>query len=289
MSRFAYVNGRYVAQRFACVNVEDRGYQLADGVYEVVLLQGGRFVDEALHLDRLDRSLRELSLAPPMPRASLRHVLQEVVQRNRVRDGVLYLQVTRGVAPREHAFPLRPVPPALVVTIRRIRAYPRSIEAWAIRAITHPDQRWARCDIKSIALLPNVLARQAARLRGAGEAILIDRDGMVTEGAATSLWIVDAAGMLRVRQLDQAILPGCTRAALLSLAAEAGIAVQTGPFSAEDLRRAREAFVTSASSFVRPITHLDDRPVGDGAVGPVTRRLFELFARHVSGGLPNVA
>ena len=289
MSRIAYVNGQYLPQRDASVNIEDRGYQLADGIYEVVLLHHGRFIDETLHLDRLDRSLREISLPSPMPRASLRHVLHEVARRNRVIDGLLYMQVTRGVAPREHAFPVRPINPALVVTIRRIPAYPRNVDSWSIRAITHPDQRWVRCDIKSTALLPNVLARQAARIRGASEAILVDGNGMVTEGAATSVWIVDAAGVLRLRQLDEAILPGCTRASLLNLIAEAGIAVEIGSFSAEDLAHAREAFITSASSFVKPITQLDDRPVGDGKVGPVTRRLFDLFARHVTGGLSNTA
>ena len=179
--------------------------------------------------------------------------------------------------------PPTPVPPALVVTVRRIPPYPTDLAAWAGAAITHPDQRWARCDIKTVALTPNVLARQAAREAGATEAVLHDADGMVTEGAATSFWIVDAAGTLRTRQLDHAILPGCTRDALCALLAEAGIALDERRFSLTELREAREAFLTSATSFVKPITRIDGAPVGDGTVGPVTRRLFDLFARHVKG------
>lgn len=289
MSRIAYVNGRYLPQRQAAVNIEDRGYQFADGIYEVVHLYDGRFIDAERHLDRLDRSLRELRLAAPMGRAALVHVLTEVARRNRVREGLLYIQVTRGVARRDHAFPAPSVPSALVVTVRRIPPYPTNPDAWAGAAITHPDQRWDRCDIKTVALTPNVLARQAAREAGANEAILYDADGRVTEGAATSFWIVDAAGVLRTRSLDHAILPGCTRGALIALLAEAGIALNELGFSLAELRGAREAFLTSATSFVKPILRIDATPVGDGTVGPVTRRLFELFARHVKGDGRNAA
>ncbi|HEX4260947.1 MAG TPA: D-amino-acid transaminase [Acetobacteraceae bacterium] len=287
MSRIAYVNGRYLPQPQACVNIEDRGYQFADGVYEVVHLYDGRFIDEERHLARLERSLRELRIAMPMSRAALLHVLAEVARRNRVREGLLYMQVTRGVARRDHAFPKPGTPPALVVTIRRVPPYPRDVEAWAAAAITQPDLRWARCDIKSVALLPNVLARQAAREQGAAEAILTDRDGMVTEGAATSAWIVDAAGVLRVRHLDHAILPGCTRAALLDLLAAEGIACEERAFSVAELRAAREAFITAATTFIKPVLRIDGQKVGDGRVGPVARRLFDLFARHVKGDLRN--
>jgi D-alanine transaminase len=266
MSRIAYVNGRYLPQRDASVNIEDRGYQFADGIYEVIYLHAGRFVDETLHFDRLDRSLREMSLLAP-----------------------LYMQITRGVSRRDHAFPKNPVAPALVVTVRHIPPYPKNVDAWAVRAITYPDQRWARCDIKSTALLPNVLARQAARQKGAAEAILFDAKDIVTEGAATSVWIVDAAGALRVRHLDDAILPGCTRAALLAVLQEAGINVETRAFSVAELRGAQEVFITSASSFVKPVTAIDGALVNDGTVGPLTRRLFDLFTHHVTGGLPNAA
>ncbi len=289
MSRIAYVNGRYLPQREASVNIEDRGYQFADGIYEVVHLYDGRLIDEDRHLDRLDRSLRELRLPSPMGRAALRHVLLELARRNRLRDGLLYMQVTRGVARRDHAFPANPPPPSMVATIRRIPPYPTDVSAWTASAITHPDERWARCDIKTVALTPNVLARQAAREKGALEAILVDADGMVTEGAATSFWIVDAAGVLRTRKLDHGILPGCTRDALLALLGQESVVFAEQVFSRDELEAAREAFITSATSFVKPIIRIDTKPVGDGTVGPVTRLLFDLFARHVKGGLRNAA
>ncbi len=289
MTRIAYVNGRYHPRAEAMVDIEDRGYQLADGVYEVVHLYGGRLVDEDLHLDRLDRSLRELRLPQPMTRAALRHVLMEVARRNRLRDGLIYMQVTRGVARREHAFPSQPIPPSFVVTIRRVPPFPTDVTKNTGTAITHPDLRWARCDIKSTGLLPNVLARQAAREQGATEAILIDADGMVTEGAATSFWIVDRDGVLRTRPLDNAILPGCTRGALAALLHQDGIPFVESRFSEQDMRDAREAFITGATTFVKPILRIDGAPVGDGTVGPVARRLFDIFARHVKGGPRNAA
>ncbi len=290
MSRIAYVNGRYVPQPDASVNIEDRGYQFGDGIYEVVHLYDGRFIDEDLHLARLERSLREIALPMPMPRASLRMVLREVARRNRVTEGLLYMQVTRGVARRDHAFPNKPIPPALVVTVKRIAPYPTNVDRWGAAAITMPDLRWARCDIKTVNLLPNCLARQAAREKGAIEAVLFDEaTGMVTEGAATSFWIVDASGTIRTRPLSDAILPGCTRAALMAELRDAGIAFEEREFSMDELRNAREAFITSATSFVKPITKIDGAPVGDGQVGPVVRKLFEIFARHVKGAMRNAA
>ena len=289
MSRIAYVNGRYLPQRDASVNIEDRGYQFGDGIYEVVHLYQGRFIDEDLHLSRLERSLREIELQMPMSREALVHVLHEVARRNRVRDGLLYMQVTRGVSRRDHAFPAKPVPPAVVVTIRRIPPYPQNVMNWQASAITQPDLRWARCDIKSVGLLPNVLARQAAKQQGAIEAILVDDKGMVTEGAATTFWIVDAEGVMRTRFLDHAILPGCTRGALIGLMRGAGVPFSETAFSEAEMRGAREAFITSATSFVKPITKIDGKPVGTGEVGPVTQRLFDLFARHVKGDLRNAA
>ncbi len=226
MSRIAYVNGAYVPQREAAVNVEDRGYQFADGVYEVVHLYRGRLIDADLHLARLERSLREMRITAPMSRAALLHVLGEVARQNRVTEGLLYMQITRGVARRDHVFPTKPIAPAMVVTVRRTAPYPRNVDAWATTAVTHPDQRWARCDIKSVSLLPNVLAKQAAREKGAGEAILVAADGTVTEGSSTNVWIVDQAGVLRTRPLSHAILPGCTRGALLALLAEEGLTLR---------------------------------------------------------------
>ncbi len=284
MSRIAYVNGSYRPQAEASVNVEDRGYQFADGVYEVLYMANGRFLDEDLHMARLERSLNEIRIPMPMPRAALRQVLHQVARRNRLRDGLLYMQVTRGVSRRDHAFPTQPIRPALVVTVRRTGAYPADVAKWTGTAITQPDQRWARCDIKSTGLLANVLAKQAAREAGATEAILIDAEGQVTEGASTTVWMVDAAGTLRTRHLDHAILPGCTRGSLLAQMAEAGIAAEQRGFTEAELRAAKEVFLTSATSFVKPILAVDGAPVGDGEVGPVTRRLFDLFARHAAAG-----
>ncbi|MDP3414723.1 D-amino-acid transaminase [Falsiroseomonas sp.] len=290
MSKIAYVNGRYLPQSEASVNIEDRGYQFGDGIYEVVHLHDGRYVDEDLHLARLERSLGEIQLAMPMSRAALSVVLREVAQRNRVREGLLYMQVTRGVARRDHAFPSKPVPPALVVTIRRVPAYPTDVDKWQAACITLPDLRWARRDIKSVNLLPNCLARQKAREQGAIEAILYDEaTGMVTEGAATTFWIVDENGAIRTRFLDHVVLPGCTRAALMAELRTLGMAYDEREFSLDEMRRAREAFITSATSFVKPITKIDGNPVGDGKVGPVVRRLFDIFARHVKGDVKNAA
>ena len=284
MSRVAYVNGRYVPHAQAVVHIEDRGYQFADGVYEVAYLHDGRLIDRDLHLERLARSLRELQIRWPIARAALVAVLGEVVARNRRRSGLLYIQITRGVARREHAFPAASTRPALVVTLRHAPPFPASLKGWTATAITLPDGRWARCDIKSVALLPNVLARQEARVRGATEAILYDADGMVTEGASTSVWIVGEDGVLRTRPLSHAILPGCTRAALIEEMQLAGIVLEERAFSLAELRGAREVFLTAASTFLKPVLRIDGADVGKGETGPVAERLFALFARRIAAG-----
>jgi D-alanine transaminase len=289
MSRIAYVNGRYAPLRDASVNIEDRGYQFADGVYEVIYVHRGRLIDEDRHLDRLERSLRELRIVQPMRRESLRCVLREVASRNRVTDGIIYMQVSRGVARRDHAFPAALTPPSIVITARSGPTFPAASGAWTVQAITQPDIRWGRVDIKTVGLLPNVLAKQAAREKGAGEAILIDRDGTVTEGSSTNVWIVDAKGVLRTRHLDNAILAGCTRGAVIALMADAGMRFEERAFSIDDLRAAQEVFITSATSFVRAVTSVDGATVGGGTPGPVTAALFDLFSRHVRGDRRNAA
>lgn len=287
MSRIAYVNGRYLPQRAAAVNIEDRGYQFGDGVYEVVHVSGGRLIDAELHLARLERSLREIAIPMPLSRTALGQIFFELMRQNRVREGLIYMQVTRGVARREHAFP-KPAPrPAVVMTIRRLPPFPRDVDAWATAAITRPDERWQRCDIKSVNLLANVLAKEAAHRAGAAEAILVDTAGMVTEGASSSVWVVDQEGTLATRSLDHAVLPGCTRAALIALMAEVGITWHERGVKKAELDVAREIFITSASSFVKPVVRLDGRPVGDGEVGPLTRKLFSLFSHHVQGAARN--
>jgi D-alanine transaminase len=284
MSRIAYVNGSYLPHSHAAVHVEDRGFQFADGVYEVVFMDRGRAVDAGLHLDRLERSLRELRIAAPIGRAALLAVVGELARRNRLRTALVYIQVTRGSAARNHVFPAAATSPTLVVTMRRAAPVPTSLAGWTASAITLPDERWARCDIKTVSLLPNVLAKQAAREAGAAEAILYDQSGMVTEGASTSVWIVDREGVLRTRPLSNAILPGCTRAALMAELQASGIGFEERAFSRAELAEAQEVFITAATTFVKPILTLDGAPVGDGAVGPVAARLFDVFARHVNRG-----
>ena len=283
MSRIAYVNGAYRPLPHAAVHVEDRGYQFADGVYEVVYRHNGRLVDTDLHLARLARSLRELAIRPPVSNAALLAILAEVARQNRLATGLLYIQITRGTAPRWHAFPPPGTPPSLVVTMRRAAPFPTSLATWHTKAITLPDQRWARCDIKSISLLPNALAKQTAREAGAGEAIFYDSTNIITEGASTSVFIVDAEGTLRTRPLSHAILPGCTRAALIEDLKAAGIPYEERAFTLEELESASEIFITAATTFVKPITHLNGTQVGTGTPGPIATRLFALVSAHVTG------
>jgi D-alanine transaminase len=281
MSRIAYVNGRYVPHREAAVHIEDRGYQFADGIYEVVCVQDGEIIDEDPHLDRLERSLGELRIRMPMTRPVMKHVTRELLRRNGVRDGIVYTQITRGVARRDHPFPTGDVKPAVVMTSRRIKPQDPKLMDKGVTAITIPDIRWARCDIKSVSLLPNILGKQQAREAGAYEAIQIDRDGMVTEGTSSNFWIVTKDGELVTRQLYQGILGGITRRSLMALAADAQIRIVERPFSLEETREAREAFVTSTTSFVTPIVSLDGKPVADGKPGQVAKRLRELYMTYM--------
>jgi D-alanine transaminase len=281
MSRWAYVNGRFAPHGQAVVHVEDRGFQFADGVYEVWAVFDGRLADYAGHMDRLDRSLDELHIERPMTRAALTAVLRETIRRNRVREGVVYLQVTRGTARRDHAFPNPSVPPSVIVTARNVD--PRAGEAKArngVAVITRPDERWGRCDIKTVGLLPNALAKQAAREAGAAECWFVDALGLITEGASTNAWIVDKDGVLLTRDTNANILRGITRKTLLDLAREAGVETAERPFSVEDVKAAREAFFTAASAFVTPVVSIDGRPVGNGVPGPVAARLRALYLEN---------
>ncbi len=273
MGRIAYVNGRYVPHGQACVHIEDRGYQFADGIYEVILLKAGRLTDLDEHLDRLERSAVELSLVLPVTRPTLVHLLEQVALRNKLPDALIYLQVTRGVAPRNHAFPVG-VRPALVITAKRL-AHPIGDEPEpAIDVITMPDIRWGRCDIKSVALLPNVLAREEAKQQGAGEAWFVDRDGFVTEGSSSNAWIVDAKGRLITRQLDKGILPGITRAVVAEIARAFQMTIVERPFTVAEAKAASEAFITGTSAFIHPVKSIDGHKIGDGTPGPISARLY---------------
>ena len=282
MSRIAYVNGRYVPHGEASVHIEDRGYQFADGVYEVVAVRDGEFCDKQGHLDRLDRSLAELRIRPPVGRAALEVILREVARRNGVRNGLVYMQVTRGVYPRNHPFPPETVKSALVVTAKRSVAQDPVKTANGIAVISVPDQRWARCDIKSVGLLANVLAKQQAREAGAYEAWQIDRDGFVTEGSSTNAWIVTRDNELVTRPATNDILRGITRETLLRVARKRGLKVVERRFTVEEAQNAKEAFITSASSYVLPVVRVDDRPVGNGARGELTLELVEGYIENAT-------
>jgi len=280
LSRFAYVNGRYVRHAEAAIHIEDRGYQFADGVYEVCGLRGGRFMDEALHLERLERSLAELRIVMPVSVSALRHILRQVVRLNRVSNGLVYIQVTRGVAPRDHPFPATPVPPALVVTARRLNeARIAAAVEKGVAVVTMPDIRWARRDIKSVSLLPNILAKQAAREAGAYEAWLVDPQGFVTEGSSTNAWIVDGDDRLVTRPATRDILNGVTRRVLLEAARAEGLEVVERPFTAEEAKSAREAFISASSAIVIPVVRIDGTPVGNAEPGSLTLRLREAYGR----------
>ena len=274
MSRIAYVNGRYVPHREASVHVEDRGYQFADGVYEVCEVRGAKLVDERRHMDRLERSLKELRIAMPMRRNALGMVLRETVSRNRVRDGIVYLQVTRGVARRDHAFPAAGTLPSVVVTAKNYDLEKNELAAAdGVPVISVPDNRWERVDIKSVGLLPNVLAKQAAREAGAKEAWFVDQKGFVTEGSSTNAWIVTRDGAVVTRQADLGILRGITRTVVLEVIAEHGLKLEERPFTMEEAYAAREAFITSATQFVTPVVRIDGRPIGNGAPGLIASAL----------------
>jgi D-alanine transaminase len=278
MSRIAYVNGRYVPHAHAMVHVEDRGYQFADGVYEVCEVRGGRMIDERRHMERLARSLRELQISQPMPPSAFGVVMRETIRRNKVRDGIVYLQVTRGVARRDHVFPEGEVPPSVVVTARS--ADPGKAERQAadgIAVITVPENRWPRVDIKSVSLLPNVLAKQAAKEAGAREAWFVDTDGMVTEGGSTNAWIVTMDGVLVTHPADTGILRGITRTVVLEVASRQGLRVEERAFSVEEAYAAREAFITAASTIVMPVVRIDGRPIGNGHPGSIARDLRAAF------------
>jgi len=280
MPRIAYVNGRYLPHDRAAVHIEDRGYQFADGVYEVWAVFGGRLADADGHFERLERSVGELRIAMPMGRVALRIVLMEVLRRNRIRDGLLYLQVTRGVAPRDHIFPDAATPPGLVITAKRNDRTAADARATAgVKVITTPENRWGRCDIKTIGLLPNVLAKQAAKEQGAAEAWFVDTDGLITEGGSSNAWIVDAEGRLRTRDTGANILRGITRKAIIGLAEELQIKVEERPFTPAEVSTAREAFFTGAGALVMPVVAIDGKTIGDGRPGPVASRLRALYVQ----------
>lgn len=278
MSRIAYVNGQYLPHAAAGVSIDDRALYFGDGVYEVCEVRDRRLIDEARHMARLMRSLAALRIAPPVTEGALAKILREVVARNRVRDGIVYLQISRGAAPRDHGFPAKPVRPSLTVTAKSLDTR-RGEEnaARGVKVITLPEERWAHPHIKTLQLLPNVLAKQAAREAGAYEAWFVDRDGFITEGASTNAWIVTPAGVLVTRPTDEAILPGVTRLTLLDAARGLGLEVEIRRFSRAEALGAREAFFSSASTLAMPVVAIDSQSIGNGEPGETTLALRRRF------------
>jgi D-alanine transaminase len=281
MSRIAYVDGSYRPHRDAAVHIEDRGYQFADGVYEVIAVKDGHLVDETLHLARLRRSLHELRIEGAIGDAALKVVMREVTRRNGVVDGIVYLQITRGAAPRDHGFP-KAARPVLVMTSRRARPPDPKLGRDGISVITVPDIRWQRCDIKSVALVANVLGKQRAREAGAYEAWQVDAFGQVTEGTSTNAWIVTADGVVVTRAADSAILNGVTRLSLIDIIRREGYRFEERPFTVAEAKYAREAFLTSTTTDVLPVVMIDDHPIADGRPGPLSHKLREAYLTHAT-------
>jgi D-alanine transaminase len=284
VTRVVYVNGRYLPYAQAAVHAEDRGFQFADAVYEVCEVKGGRLIDEPRHMARLARSLGELRMAQPMAPGAWSRVLRETIRRNRVSDGMVYLQVSRGAGPRTFTFPEAGTAPTVVCLARSVSASQQEATAEAgIAVTTMPDGRWARCDIKTVMLLPAALAKEAARAEGAREAWFVDRDGYVTEGASSNAWIIDRQGRLITRQVDNAILRGVTRTTLLDVLKREAIELLERPFTVAEAKAAREAFITSATNTVVSVVRVDGQPIGNGAPGLLTQRLrseFHASAEH---------
>ena len=281
MSRIAYVNGQYVRQANAMVNIEDRGYQFADGVYEVIAVAKGRLVDGTQHFDRLEKSLAGLRITPPCGRNILPLIMQQVLRRNHIREGFVYLQISRGVAARNHAFPTASTAPSVVVTATPKRLLTSDDVAAGAKVITLPESRWSRPDIKTVSLLPNCLAKQEAMEKGAYEAWFVDSKGMITEGSSTNAWIVVDGKEIITRPLSHEILAGITRQTVISLARENNLIVTERLFSLEEALAAKEAFLTSTTSFVMPIVAIDDTQIGNGHPGDVSLQLFDAYRKYL--------
>ena len=276
MPRFSYVNGRYLPHTKAMVNVEDRGYQLADGVYEVIAIYNGKLVDRQDHLERLERSLQQLRIDMPVNVSALKFIMNESIRKNRILNGKLYLQITRGVAPRDHAFPAN-CKSSLVVTVAPIAWLSREDSKKGGTVITSPDIRWKRVDVKSVSLLPNVLAKQEAVEGSADETWLVNEEGYITEGTASNAWIVTQNNQLVTRQTDEFILAGITRKTILRLAEKEGIEVLKRPFTLIEAQSAKEAFFTSSTAFIKPVVSIDNVSIGNGNSGLITCTLIDKY------------
>ena len=283
MPRIAYVNHRYVPLRDAQVSVEDRGFLFADGVYEVTSVLDGQLIDNEAHLDRLGRSMAELQIPWPLSRRALTLVQVELVRRNRLREGGLYLQVTRGAASRDFKYPAAAQPSIVMFTQARALANPAFLTK-GVSIVSVPDIRWARRDIKSVALLPQCMAKQAATRAGAFEAVMIDADGTVTEGSSANIWMVTADGTLVTRPTaNHRILAGITRRAVIAAAASLQLPVEERTFTLNELKAAQEVFLTSATTVVAPVVRVDDAVVSTGVPGDLAQRLRDTYFAMARG------
>jgi D-alanine transaminase len=276
LSDIAYVNGVYTPLADARISILDRGFLFADGVYEVAAVIDGRLVDNEAHLSRLERSLAELRLQSPVPPSGIIEIERALVARNGVKEGLVYLQITRGVAERDFSFP-KDVKPTLVGFAQKKNILASPAAESGVKVVSVPDMRWARRDIKSVSLLAQVIAKQAASEAGCQEAWMTDADGLVTEGSSSTAFIITGAGAIVTRHNSTDILPGCTRRAVLALAESEGLTIEERPFSIAEAQAAAEAFLTSASNLVLPVVAVDGRAIGTGAPGPLARRLRALY------------
>lgn len=275
MSRTVFVNGSFVPFEQATIPLMDRDFLVADGIYEVSALINGRIIDNEPHLDRIDRSLKEIRIANPYSAAEWTRLEEEIVARNRLEEGLVYMQVTRGAAEREYVFPKDATPTVVMFTQpKNMIASPLAETGAAV--ITVPDLRWKRRDIKSIGLLAQVLAKQAAAEAGVSEAWMVE-DGLITEGGSSTAFILTNDRKVVTRPLSTAVLPGITRLSVMRLAKENGLTIEERAFSVDEALGAAEAFLTSASSLVMPVVSIDGKPVGDGKPGPMTRRLRRVY------------
>ncbi len=276
MKGVAYVNGAFTPLADARISILDRGFLFGDGVYEVAAVLDGRLIDNEAHLARLERSLREIALTSPTPIMEIPALQRELIARNGLREGLTYLQITRGAAPRDFAFP-KDVAPTLVMFVQEksILRSPSAVAGISVKTV--PDMRWARRDIKSTSLLPQALAKQAAVASGCMEAWMVDGDGMVTEGASSSAFIITQRGSIVTCPNSSNILPGCTRKAVVALAERRNLAVEQRAFSVAEALDAAEAFITSASAFVLPVVSIDGATIGGGVPGERTRQLRDIY------------
>ena len=284
MPRIAYVNGQYKTHMYASVHIEDRGFQFADGVYEVIYVYNEKFIDIEMHLDRLDRSLKELDIRWPVNRSALNIIIQEVVRRNSVKNGNIYLQVTRGSNNREFSYP-EDLSPSLIVYARKANKDSIQTTEKGYKIVSKPDIRWKRCDIKTISLLPAVMAKQAAAEEGAIEAWLVDDDGFVTEGTSSNAWIVTEKNEIITRSTNNFILSGVTRKTILQLSQDLGLKYKERAFSLVEAKEAKEAFCTSSTALIKPIIQIDKKRIGSGTVGPVTKILIKNYFNYVEQNL----